>query len=345
MGASNTQQDKDKSGSLKLSGMSYLLGDAAMFASGMLAQTKLSGHEAGDMRKKAATGLLWGLGGVAAAFYGNPNQEKQLEILAHKLERHLVKSGAEVTDSTRDKTELLRHHSLWDNINRFMFEHPSEALNSVFAVGAATLLMTKDPTKRTIGGLIGAGALAGLLIKEDKDAPAKAANGNPIQKAIAWVQEKPLRVTSAFYLVNNIFTFKDAFNDRKKFGQMKFAAGLKPHYFTFLTAASYVAANSLLFMSPRGQIDGKQYSSEEVAQLEQVAAEIIAAQPKEKRAALLQSVSEFLVKEKSLPLDPQKLAHMLGEHVQTLSQGKEQAPERSWRERVAQPAAEMAIAR
>lgn len=330
-----TQQGESKKPkSLQLSGLSYLLGDAAMFASGMLASMANNVDKAGT-RKKAFTGALWGFGGAAAAYYGNPSADKKLEIFAHKLEKHLNDHGAIVSDATREHIDLLRgKHGVFHQIDRFLYEHPSEALNVVFAVGAGALLSSGDKTRMMIGGLVGAGALAGLLIKEDKNAPDKAKHGNVAQKALAWAQEKPLRVSGAFYFANNFFTIQDGINDYKKFKNQHFVAGLKPHYFTFLTAASYILANGLLFMSPRGQIDQQHLATDDVVKLEQVAAEIIAAQPKANREALLQEVSKFLTKEKAVPIPVEHLAAQLNERVDHIAQRRIDAvAERGWRNR------------
>ena len=63
--------------SLKTAGWAYLVGDAALFAAGVLKGNSVTGE--------AFTGMTWALGGLGAARYGNPSAEKQLEILSGRL--------------------------------------------------------------------------------------------------------------------------------------------------------------------------------------------------------------------------------------------------------------------
>ncbi|MFN7402159.1 MAG: hypothetical protein ACK5R4_07495, partial [Alphaproteobacteria bacterium] len=57
---------------LKLAGVSYMLGDAAMM---------VAGHMRGK-KNVVASAATWLVGGGAAAWYGNPHTEQQLHILA-----------------------------------------------------------------------------------------------------------------------------------------------------------------------------------------------------------------------------------------------------------------------
>jgi len=325
---------------LRLSGISYLIGDTAMFVGGMLAASKLAEPSARKGEQlKAATGLLWGIGGLATARYGNPDTEKQLEILAHKLERYLVAHGARVSDGIRTTTDLLpAHDHFWATTERFLYEHPSEVLNAVYAVGAGTMLaggvIKGDTNKKMIGGLVMAGALGGLLIKEDQNAGKNAAHGNLIDKATAYVQEKPLRFSSVMYGLNNVFLIKDAMASYSKHRHATYPMGFKPHHFSFLCAASYIVGNIALFMSQRNQIEDKRFSESDIARLEQVAAEIIGAQPKEVRELMLQHVTDFLAKEKSIPLSPEHLAKTLEARVEKVEERRvNEVAERGWRNR------------
>lgn len=325
--------------SLRLSGMAYIVGDLAMFASGMLEATKLTGNAQKGAHMEAAAGLLWGLGGIATAVYGNPKAETQLEILAHKLEKHLIEHGAHVSDATREKTTLLNgKHSLFNTIHRFLYEHPTEALNSVFGIGSVSLIaggMAKnDKDKIGMGVLVLAGSLLGLLIKEDKDAVKKAEHGNVLQKVFAHVQEKPMRASSIMYAANNYFLYKSARKKQADFKEVSFDTGVKPHHLSFLTLTSYLFANAMLFLSPREQIKSTGFAREDVEKLQQVAAEIIGAQPKELQQTLLRDVSEFLAQEKSIPISADELAKQLETHVDDvrLRRGAE-ATARSWQTR------------
>lgn len=335
--ATNTETEHQTSSwrekTLKAAGYGYLLGDAAFAASGLLKGGKAVFR----------TGAIWAAGGIGAAVYGNPDADKQLEILAHKLEAHLVQHGAKITDLERNNSELLRgKNGLGAKLDRFLHSHPTELLNAAYAVGAMTLLhsglkdLKKINTNTTaMGALVLAGALGGLLIKEDPDARAKVDQNSIVSRVAGYIKEKPLRFSGTLYALNNIFTFKHALHDRDKFAHVN-VMGMKPYYFSMLTAASYVAANCLLFASSRDQIDEKKFKPEHIMQLEQVAAEIIAAQPPQLQAQLLRDVSEYLAKEKMIAVTAPELAHQLVERVSEVAQRNlRHGAENNWSGRIA----------
>jgi hypothetical protein len=190
----------------------------------------------------------------------------------------------------------------------------------------------KKTDKMMMGGLIMAGALGGLLIKEDPEAREKAAGGNILQRGYAYLQEKPLRFSSSMYMANDVFTLRHALADRKAFANIE--RPLKPHYFSLVTAASYVFANTFMFMSTRKQIEDNKLSPEDVAKLEEAAAEIIGAQPKEMQHVMLLHVCDFLAKEKNIPMSAERLAEKLEAHVdQVVNRRVSEAAERGWRTR------------
>jgi hypothetical protein len=142
---SQTDTDKAQTTSwrdktLKAAGYGYLVGDFAGIAATM-ARGKFEANWA-----TAAGFATWAVGGIGAAVYGNPDTEKQLEILAHKLESYLVKHGAKVTDVERNQSDLMRgKNGLGAQLDRFMHEHPTEILNASYAVGAS--MMVRDGLK------------------------------------------------------------------------------------------------------------------------------------------------------------------------------------------------------
>jgi hypothetical protein len=125
-----------------------------------------------------------------------------------------------------------------------------------------------------------------------------------------------------------------ALSDKKEFGN-KPRFGMKAHWFSFLTVASYVLANGLLFSSSRDQIQEKKFKPEHIAKLEQVAAEIIAAQPPQVQAALLTNVSQYLAKERMIDVSAEELSKQLIARVGETSQRHlAQATVNSWEKNV-----------
>ncbi|MFZ4541390.1 MAG: hypothetical protein ACOYNL_06215 [Rickettsiales bacterium] len=325
---------------IKAAGIGYLIGDAAFAGSGWIKGA--SGNAIFQ------TGAIWAAGGLGAALYGNPGTEKQLEILAHKLESYLKHHGAKVTDTERNNSELLRgKNGLGAKLDRFMHEHPTELLNTAYAIGAGLLLhkgiknfaVKEGKIDAAMGALVLAGALTGLFIKEDPTAKA-ADPSSIISRTVSAVQQKPMRLSGALYWAGNIFTVANGFND-KKMHNHKSLAGIKPHYLSFLTAASYILANGMLALSSREQIREEKFKPEHLAQLEQVAAEIIAAQPPQLQAQLLTGVSEYLANERMVGVSSAELTKQLMARVNaTSSRHLAQKTQENWAARTSVASAE-----
>lgn len=328
--ADTGQQENDVK--LRLAGVSYMLGDAAMATAGHI-------RGKSDVVSGAAT---WFAGGVGAALYGNPDKDMQLRILANRLERHLDQKGIRIPADTKERSELLKDRNFWDSFNEFMFEHPSEVLNGAYALGAGMLLhdgikdiggknlsvlpkgfskeaLGKVSTNFWMGAIIMAGALAGLLIKEDPNAQEKAKNGNIVDKAVAFVTEKPLRVSGALYTVNNGFLALQLAQDWNARSTTYGAKNIKPHYFSALQLACYLFSNAMLLMSPRDQVSKGGFSTEDVAKLEEAAAQIIMAQPRETQEMLVKDMSVFMSQQAGVNQSAEQIEAQLKSRLHVVS--------------------------
>ncbi|MDX2095241.1 MAG: hypothetical protein SFW64_04800 [Alphaproteobacteria bacterium] len=286
---------------------------------------------------------IWLAGGIAAAAYGNPSSGKQLELLSQKLEKHLNEQGITIPDNVRAQHALLKEPGFIERCQNFLYQHPSEMLNAAYAIGAAYLL--KDGVKELaskskslwpkftegyslkgmlhaskgisknfwMGALVGGGAISGLLIKEDPQAHENAVQGNIFQRAVAYIKEKPLRLTGSLYGANNIFTVLKAYEDYANRGL--YTKGLKPHFFSGTTAGAYILSNILLTTVSRDQASAKYLSPAQAAQLEDAAAQIIAAQPPEKQQAILADVAGYMAKQKGISLNASEIEAQLTERV------------------------------
>ena len=310
---------------VKAAGYGYLIGDMAMAASGLI--------KGGTTSQIFKTGAIWSAGGIGAAMYGNPDVEKQLDILAHKLEKHLTKDGATVTDAVRSNTELLQgKNTLGAKLDRFLHEHPTELLNAAYAIGAGVLLKgsynklsdTRKQIEAGMGALVLSGALCGLLIKEDPNARDKVEHTSLVSRTVGYIKEKPMRLAGSLYLLNNGLGIANALLDKKDFSHQP-KAGMKAHWFSFAMVTSYMVANGLLFISSRDQIQEKKFQPEHIAKLEQVAAEIIAAQPPQLQAALLADVSQFMATQHGVALPAEEIAHDLATRVTELTKDRMKA--------------------
>ena len=313
---------------LKAAGVGYLVGDVA----GIGASIARGGFKANW--GTAGGFATWAAGGIGAAVYGNPDAEKQMEILAHKLEAYLVKQGSKVTDVERNHSDLLRgKNGIGAKLDRFMHEHPTEILNASYAVGASMMIRDginevrkhggKDIFPKALnkaafgnvssgfwlGSLVLAGALTGLLLKEDPEAKSKVDPNSITSRVAGFFKEKPMRASGAFYWGGNLFAFKKAMDDKAAAATAPYA--VKPHHLSLLTVAAYVASNGLLALSSRDQIREEKFKPEHLAQLEQVAAEIIAAQPPQLQAQLLNGVADYLSKERMIGVPAEELSKQL----------------------------------
>lgn len=324
---------------LKAAGYSYMLGDISMVGAGMA-----RGRDGAATVKGA---IIWFLGGVAAAIWGSPKPEKQLQIQASKLEQHLTQKGAEIPDEVRGQSPLLKKKTLLGRVSQFLYEHPSEMLNAAYAIGAAILLhgslkkearvkpffpkslnaegLTSMNNDFWIGALVLAGASTGLLVKEDPEARQKAEGKGFLQKAYAWVAEKPLRVTGVLYGLNNVFLGANALTDYSQRATKYAGNTLKPHLASTTQLGAYLFSNLMLFLSRRDQVSGSGVDSQSLAQLENAAAHIIAAQTPEKQKALLTDVSEYMAQQKGVTLKAPEIAQQLANRITMITQERLQS--------------------
>lgn len=288
--------------SLKASGCGFLLGDAALFAAGLREGSKTTG----------SAGLLWAVGGLSTAWYANPNQEKQLALLSDDLGRFLNAQGITIPQGA-GLDALMRPQGVIDHVQSFFYKHPTHLLNALGVAGGVQLLRSgiKKHFRPDIasGVLVGAAALAGLLIPEKKT------DGNSPGNPIDWIREKPLRVTGALQGANNLSMFAGA---RQKQIAMPEQGG---HLLRYTAAASYLFANAMLFSSSKESKSNVQ--PETLQRIQALAARVIAAQPAQTQEALLQHVAEHFAQTASAQ-SPAQLAEQLRAQVH-MATGRSQA--------------------
>ena len=349
---SAAQGDDQKLGDkkLKLAGYSYMLGDAAMVAAEVARGNKFA--------DAAKAGSIWFAGGLAAARYGNPSADTQLKLLAHKLERYMSDQGATIPDSAREQNALLQKRGYWQRVENFLYEHPSEMLNGAYGVGAGFLINKGIGQLREgykplpgmggkvsnflwMGGLIMAGALGGLLIKEDPQAREKAKGQGPVAQVKAYFQEKANRLPGLLYGMNNIPLAAQVLQDYRQHGTK---AGLKPHIFSATTLATYIFSNLMLQFSSRDQINEQGLNATQVAHLEDAAARVIAAQPAPQQEALLTHISHYLAEQKNVSQQAPEIAQALARRITELTGERTQqaANQVSWTAREAARAGQTA---
>lgn len=303
---------KIKNSSLNLAGMGYLIGDAALFTHGL----------AHNDYSRAFTGLSWGVGGLSTALYGKESAEHQLSRISQELGRYLKANNIEIPKNSALQREFLnKHSSIWNRLEGFLYQYPSQILNATYAIGGASLIKSglttvketgkRNPWIAASGALVTTGALLGLMLSEKEDItdnskPAVRFTENPID----WFNEKPLRWSSAFYTANNATLVKGALEEKVKHPTSN------RHQLLYLAVAAYLSSNTMLGLSSKDHAtqSGAQVSAE---QLEQLATEIIAAQPKEVQEHLTQQVAAHLATHKEVNAEAGELAHAITQKVDT----------------------------
>ncbi len=323
--------------SLKAAGYSYLVGDAAFIASGIVEKKPA----------RIGTGIFWGLGGAAAARYGNPNAEKQLELLCMRLGDHLKQNGISIPHSQKTE-ELTKDHGILDHIESFLYSYPSQMLNAVYALGAVQLVQGNIGKIKghgltpkldfATGALVAAGSLAGLLIPEKKPDP----NHPPqtiVDKATAWIQEKPLRVSAGFFWGGNVALLAGAANEVREAKLNN--SGNKGYLWRFLIAACYIFANSMLSLSSKDNANNG--SSEKSAHMADAIAEkaalVIAAQPTNVQEELIEDISSHLSKDKMVKISAKQIEELLQAKLKAMAPATPlptAASEKTWEGKVAQ---------
>jgi hypothetical protein len=314
-------QESLKPHSLRASGWAYIVGDAALFASGWL----------GGRKKEAATGLLYAAGGLTLARYGNPSAERRFKMLCSDLGKYLQSQGVEIPKGCHvDSATLAREGGVIDRIEEFLYTHPSEVLNTLFAVGGGVLVrsgMQHDkPWDTASGALTAAGALAGLLIPEKHASEEEKKSRGFAGKVLAWAQEHPLGISGALYMANNATLTVSALKERRA------NPGNNAYLFKLLTAASYIVANGLLAISSKENMS-PQHSPERTKALDRLeiaAAEIIAAQKPLVQEKLIEQVSGFLSSRPGVNIPAKELAVAMREKIAAMPQ----ATVAAWRQKM-----------
>lgn len=308
--------------SLRASGYAGLVASAALFASGMMSGRK----------QEAITGVVYSAANLVFIRYGKEDAERRLHTLDGSLKEYFIKQHIPIPkDSELNSAKLKDEGSIIDRIEDFMYEYPTQIVNTMNAVGGFAFIRSgmKHGNKwdAASGALVTAGSLAGILIPEkypDPDHPPTSGFG----KAWEWVQEKPLRTSGYLFLANNPTLLMSALQERKTNPQQK------SYLFKLLATASYMVANGLLAISSK---DSTSYideagSAKSIKELETTAAKVIAAQPEELQSHILEQTAGFLAAKPDIKLSATQIASDLAERIKELSTTQT----RNWQENIQQ---------
>lgn len=221
-----------KDNSMVAAGISYLVADGLIFASGAV-RKDVNGM---------AQGLSWGLTSAILAIFGTPDPKHQMESLYVDMKRHFEQSGTPPTPDQQQMLRFLQGHPdhFTNKFVDFIYEYPTEIFNTLQGYGGmqgflAGINQKKfNPTdilnpkgqpnyfKMAAGLCVAGGMWGALLIREDPEAGMTDAEkekkfldrleGKPeaAPKAISvtedpinWVKQKPLRLAGYGAMLNN----------------------------------------------------------------------------------------------------------------------------------------------
>lgn len=294
-----------KSKSLKAAGVGFLLADTALITSSLM-----SGE-----RGVGAAGIFGLTAGFVGTRYGNPKAEKQLELVERRLGQYLKRQGVEIPQNPTTEN-MTKEGGLLDHIESFLYKYPSQVMNAFysmigvsFASAALSMPKTASTWERasllTSGGLLVAGALAGLLIHEKKPDPKNPPQGT-LQKAWSWIQEKPLRLTGALFNTNQLFLGLNALEQRRN----------NPDNYAYMPKLAAVAfftfGNTMMAMTSK-EHGGKGNSMDAATKekLAESAAMVILAQPKQVQDNMLEHVAGYLATESYVNMSASDISAML----------------------------------
>lgn len=274
---------------IKVVGIANTLGDLSMFSSGI----------ASKRTKEASTGLIYISGGIIGAYYGDPSVNRQIKNVGRELGKFMQGIGAVPGKNTALYRLLPKEgKNPLSYVDNFLYQHPSEALNGILAVGGTQLLQSglrkrssSDPAARAgwmgdaaAGALVTTAGATGALIPEDH----RDSNEKP-RNIKEWIASKPLRLAGALYLMNNVLLLGSAWQERKKNPEQK------SYIFKFMAGTFFLIANTAMAMSSRHNPSSKEHMETKNHMIGGMAAEVIATQPDEMaRKEMIGHVAQFL---------------------------------------------------
>jgi hypothetical protein len=291
--------------SLKAAGAGFIVADSALITSGVLA----------GKYKEASAGIFGLTAGFVGARYGNPTAERQLEQMYRKLGPYLRKQNVEIPEIPTAEA-LSKDGGLLSNIESSLYENPSQVMNLLYSVIGVQFVRSgiqhNSSDMKKSGGLLIAGALAGLLIQEKKPDPEHPPEG-AVQKAWSWIQEKPLRLTGTLFTANQFFLAKDALREKAA------NPGKNSYMFKLIAVASFVFGNTMMALTSKAHGGGNKMDEETLSNLSDTCTRIIAAQPPEVQTALIEHIAGYLADQPNVGMKASEISTMLREKMQSVA--------------------------
>lgn len=231
-------KDKLREQSVKLAGITYLVGDAALISSGLIRKDY----------NEAASGAGYMSASAVLARYGNRKPEKAFNDLYERMLSEFQHEGVELPDYTTTTPEDLgKPGGLVERIEKFLYKNPVEVNRVINAFGGFQLLKAgkqQGNFNKTMAGVMATTAMLTCLFVPQKKKPKSmedlaadfSKDGSPTQlwkapvvedrkgvfgtllapvrKVADWVQADPMKAGSYIAMSNNVFLAAGTVKDR-----------------------------------------------------------------------------------------------------------------------------------
>jgi hypothetical protein len=313
--------------SLRISGYLNLIGDVGLLAGGIV---KRNPHH-------IAGGALYTLGAGNLARYGKADTAHVKQTLAKDMAGFFSAHAAAIpqTSTLHQAAHEGANGGIFARLDQQLRAQPVQNTMGLYTAGALAMLGSGVQTYRANGKFSGiaygasslAFKLGTLMLPEDT----KNSAFNPTEKkgVIGWLKEKPLRLFGYGSLVTDTLLAWQSYDEYKEAKAKGKAKGSSAYIYTGIAAASYIVSDILMAMSYKDPANAAgALRHEDATEMLRMAAEVIAAQPAEKRPALTAKLATFLSEK------PAFASHAEAIHTQ-LQEALSATVNRTWSARVA----------
>lgn len=270
-----------KKHSLRLSAAIYTIGDLFYF-------------KGSDNKFDKGMALSFGFGDLMLGIFGTRDDNRQYQLLLSQLKNHMKQEGIEIPSNASIHVETVSQpRSFFGNISEFLHQHINSIKILSEVIGGGFVLRSgltknevtgkRNPFNIVSGLVIMAGWAGALLVPEKKPNRNKEEPTGPVDKAIAYIQEKPLRLAGGAGLTFNALKITD--NVLNKRASSVWSIG---------GVTSMIGANSLYAISSK-TVSGDIKAEAMISDLYSVSAQILNKQPEgAARDSAIESTAKFL---------------------------------------------------
>ncbi len=298
-----------------LGAISILLGNAGLFANGLIAYTYADNS---DSRKagmgRATSAVLYAGTGAIIARYGSSSISEQFERLEKKLAVFMQKEGISLDAELLQKADAETRKSWFAKLEDFAYDHPMECANTYNALATAGMLASglwRRKSGEKISGdanllnslLVIAGTLVSVLVKERT--PEQIAKKGDAGTLWGKIQQQPLNYAVWPFMGADLSYGLQAYGEYQAAQNMPAQSSFRNWALAMPAISAFVLATATLgdvltgFSSkkPGGDRDERAIAQQ---RLIDSAAHILSAQPPQTQAMLTHKAAEYLAKQHSL---------------------------------------------